>query len=365
VNFVSALGGPKAFWYATRGTGVVSLILLTTVVCLGIGGVRRLRGRHWPRFLVLGLHRNLTLLALAFIAIHVLTTVADGFAPITVKDAVVPFGSGYRPIWLGLGAVALDLLLALTITSLLRARFGYRTWRALHWLAYASWPVALVHAFGTGSDARVSWMQALGVALTAVVAVAVVARLSASGVPAGTRVLAGAALLLVPLATLAWYSTGPGKRGWAARAGTPVSLLPQTAVASAATLRTVRAAPHKAASAPPPYNAALRGRLTSSQTSSGLVVVDIRGHTKRPAGGVLWIRIQGQPVDNGGVAMTASGASYGPPSAPSQYIGKIVSLQGTRLVLALRGPSRRLSLRVNLRIDGVSHRVTGTLAEAA
>src|SRR5213075_787315 len=89
----------------------------------------------------------------------------------------------------------------------------------------------------------------------------------------------------------------------------------------------------------PPYTAVLRGRVSSSQGSDGLVLVDIRGRTRAPAKGVLWIRLRGQPVDDGGVSMTASGASYGPASAPDEYLGKIVSLNGTRLVLALHGQS--------------------------
>ena len=119
-----------ALWFATRGFGVVSLLLLTLIVVLGVAGVTRWRSTRWPRFVVAGLHRNLTLLALVFIALHVITTVADGYAPISFLNAVIPFTSPYRPVWLGLGAVALDLLLALTITSLLRARIGYRRWRA-------------------------------------------------------------------------------------------------------------------------------------------------------------------------------------------------------------------------------------------
>ena len=105
-----------------------------------------------------------------------LATVADGYTPIGLQDAVVPFISPYRPIWLGLGAIAFDLLLALVATSLLRERIGYRIWRYVHWLAYASWPVALVHALGTGSDARLGWMRWTGVACVAVVAFAVMAR---------------------------------------------------------------------------------------------------------------------------------------------------------------------------------------------
>jgi len=362
MSLVSALGGPRALWYATRGTGVVSLLLLTAVVCLGIAGVRRLRGTHWPRFLVVGLHRNLTLLALAFIGIHVVTTVLDGYAPIRLQDAVVPFGSGYRPIWLGLGAVAFDLLLALTITSLVRARLGYRMWRALHWMAYASWPVALVHALGTGSDARVGWMQLLGAGLAAVVAAAVLVRIAGASASPESRSLGAVAVVLVLLGTLGWYATGPGRQGWSARAGTPVAQSPGP-VAAAAPVVPHRAPRLIAATLPdPPYTVPLRGRLTSKQGAGGLVLVDLKGRTRRPADGVLWIRIQGRPVDDGGVAMTASGVSYGPRSQPSQYVGKIVSLRGTRLVLALRGHQGRLALHVLLRIDARSNSFTGTVA---
>ena len=85
----------------------------------------------------------------------------DSFAPIRLIDAVIPFASTYRPLWLGLGALSFDLLIALVVTSLVRRRLGYRAWRTIHWLAYASWPVAVFHGLGTGSDTKVWWMLAL------------------------------------------------------------------------------------------------------------------------------------------------------------------------------------------------------------
>ena len=361
MSVFASIAEPKALWYATRGTGVVSLVLLTAILCLGIAGVRRFRTERWPRFLIVGLHRNLTLVALVFLALHIVTTVLDGYTPIGFKDAVIPFVSPYRPIWLGLGAVAFDLLLAITITSLLRASIGYRIWRALHWAAYATWPVALVHALGTGSDARVGWMQVLGVVLAGTVAAAVVVRLADGPQWSGARSAGAVALLLIPIGIALWYSTGPGRPGWAARAGTPVSLLFPRPVATSLTASTPPVRP--SASLPsPPFVSALSGRFTSTQGSDGLVLVDIRGRTKNAANGVLWIRLRGQPVDGGGVSMTASGASYGPPSAPRQYLGKIVSLSGTQLVLALRGTSGALALHVDLQLDGTSHLVTGRVA---
>ena len=150
-----------ALWYLTRATGLVSLLLLTGSVVLGIIGVKRWSSRHWPRFVTGGLHKNVSLLAVAFLAVHVVTAVTDSFVTITWLNVFVPFTGTYRPVWLGLGAVAGDLLIALIITSLARQFIGYRAWRAVHWAAYGCWPIALVHGIGTGTDARHGWALAM------------------------------------------------------------------------------------------------------------------------------------------------------------------------------------------------------------
>lgn len=148
-------------WYATRGAGVVSLVLLTGVVVLGIVSVMRWQTASWPRFLTTGFHRNLALTTLILLAIHVLTAVVDPFTALGWEAAVVPFSSSYRRFWLGLGVVGIYLLLAIVLTSLLRPLFGARVWRLVHWLAYAMWPVVLIHSIGTGSDPRFAWMLAI------------------------------------------------------------------------------------------------------------------------------------------------------------------------------------------------------------
>jgi methionine sulfoxide reductase heme-binding subunit len=229
VNGVLASTGPSAYWYLTRGTGVVALLLLTATTVLGVASSTRWSSRRLPRFVVAGLHRNLTLLAISFVAVHVLTTLADGFAPIGLRDAILPFLSPYRPFWLGLGAVAFDLLLAIAITSLLRARLGLRLWRGVHWLAYASWPIALLHSLGTGSDARSGWLVLLALASIAVVALAAGWRvLNAYDARPPLRVAAAVAIVVVPISLVAWYRSGPLQRGWASHAGTPSRLLQHT-----------------------------------------------------------------------------------------------------------------------------------------
>jgi methionine sulfoxide reductase heme-binding subunit len=224
-----AAAGPSAYWYLTRSTGAVALLLLTLAIALGVLDVRRFSTPRWPRFVVDSLHRNVSLLAMVFLALHIITSVLDSFAPISLLDAFVPFAGSYRPFWLGLGAVSFDLLLAVTITSLLRQRMGYASWRAIHWLTYASWPVALLHGFGTGSDVKSSWLLALSIGCVAIVLAAVLARVI-DGWPSNLRVrsaaLGGAAVFSLFL--LLWLPGGPLGSEWARRSGTPTSLLPHS-----------------------------------------------------------------------------------------------------------------------------------------
>ncbi|WP_211176583.1 ferric reductase-like transmembrane domain-containing protein [Pseudonocardia acidicola] len=161
----------QALWYASRSSGLVALLLLTGTMLLGITGVVRFAAPGWPRFVLAQLHRNLSLITLAFLAVHVSTAVIDPYAGIRWIDTVVPFASSYRTFWLGLGVVAIELLIALVVSSLLRTRIGLRTWRAAHWASYACWPVAVVHGLGIGGqDIRTPWVLGLTVGCVVLVA---------------------------------------------------------------------------------------------------------------------------------------------------------------------------------------------------
>jgi len=177
-----------ALWYSSRATGLVSLLLLTGTVVLGQVNTSRLSLPGWPRFVVGAVHRNVSLIAVTFLAVHVTTAVVDPYAGIGWLDAVVPFGSVYRPLWLGLGAVAADLLIAVLVTSLLRERIGVRPWRLVHWASYACWPVAVLHGLGTGTtDRHTSWVIALDVGCVLAVAGAVAWRVVAVHPDTGAR----------------------------------------------------------------------------------------------------------------------------------------------------------------------------------
>jgi methionine sulfoxide reductase heme-binding subunit len=189
---MSGLTSTTALWYASRSTGIICLVLLTVVMVLGALVNRKGRLPGLPKFAVNGLHRNLSLLSVAFLAIHVITAVADPFVTIGVATIFVPLASSYRPLWIGLGAVSLDLLVAVLLTSLARVRIGRRTWQVVHWLAYLSWPAALVHSVGSSSDLQSGPLLFLAIGCTAAVAASLAWRIAgaAQSVPRARRAAA-------------------------------------------------------------------------------------------------------------------------------------------------------------------------------
>jgi sulfoxide reductase heme-binding subunit YedZ len=223
---LAATVGPSAYWYLTRASGTVALILLTLSVVLGVLDVEQYSTPRVPRFVVDGVHRTASLLAVVFLIVHILTSALDSFASIPLIDAIVPFGGTYRPFWLGLGAASFDLVLAIVITSVVRRRLGYRAWRFTHWLAYASWPLALLHGLGTGSDVKTTWMLVVSAVCLIAVLVAVWARVI-SGWPDRIRPRSAALALaaLFAAGTAVWLPSGPLAPHWARRSGTPSPLL--------------------------------------------------------------------------------------------------------------------------------------------
>jgi len=166
-------------WYVIRASGVVALGLLTVTVVLGLLNRSRVTSDRWPRFVIDRLHRNASLLAIAFLCVHIVTAITDTWVSVRLVDVFIPFRGTYRPLWVGLGATAVDLLAAVIVTSLVRVRLGVKTWRGVHWLAYLAWPVAVAHGLGIGTDSGQIWMLGIEVICIGSVLAALAVRLAA------------------------------------------------------------------------------------------------------------------------------------------------------------------------------------------
>jgi hypothetical protein len=368
----SVTGNSRALWYLTRGFGLVALILLTVTMVLGLTQAVRFARPGWPRFVVSALHKNASLLALVVLVIHIVTSVLDTYAPIRIVDVFIPFVSSYRPFWLGLGALSLDLMLALIVTSLLREHLGHGAWRAVHWAAFACWPFALVHGLGTGSDTKLGWVLFINVACVAAVLAALWWRLArgwtvANAPRRGAAVLASIAL---PVAVIAWTATGPLRPGWARKAGTPAALLGS---ATASVSGSASAAPSgsspsgRAAALAVPFTSQFEGtQRQSGPDHNGLVSVTISGTLRGEQSGLLTIVLTGQPTDDGGVELTGSQVALGPAAAPNEYQGHVTQLSGATLVADLTASNgASLTATIELRLLPGQSEVTGTVRGVA
>lgn len=357
----------KALWYLTRSTGLVALLLLTASVVLGVVASVGWTTERWPRFLSQDVHRNLSLFCVGFVAIHVITTVSDGYVPIGFADAFIPFQTAYRPLYVGLGALTFDLLLAVLVTSALRHRIGFASWRFVHWLAYLCWPIALFHSLGSGTDSSLPVVLALDAACSAAVISVVVWRLATGRTfTAGQRAAAAVGTVVVALALVVFAALGPLRPGWSHRAGTSTALLAQLAqknagtgsAAGASTAPTTTAASGTGTAPTPPFTVGLTGsQSTSSPNSRGQVQVTLSMHLQDAAATPLTVTLIGSAAQGGGVAMSSGSVTLGSAS------GVVTSLSGGTVTAGLSSPTPMtltLALQVDQNTGALSGTATGT-----
>lgn len=356
---ILAVSSSTGLWYLTRATGAVALLLLTVSVAMGIANVARIATRMWPRFVVEAVHRNVALLAVAFLLVHIVSSVLDPFAPITLLDTIIPFASRYRPLWLGFGTAAFDLIVAVALTSMIRLRLGFRSWRAVHWLSYVSWPIAVLHGLGTGSDTKQSWMLLFTAACGLVVLAAVALRIALSW-PAHPRAAGSAALVTVtlPVALVMWLPSGPLGSDWARRSGTPASLL-----ASSATSQSTGSASSGARVAS--FSASVSGTTTQQTQPNGLQAVTISLGFAHSGLSTMIVRIVGSSTSSGGVQMSSSSVTLGDAADPQRFSGTVTGLSGTSVNASLSaadGEKVQVALTLTIATSGAT---SGTLALTA
>jgi predicted ferric reductase len=181
---LAAASGSQGLWLASRASGLILLMLFSAIVALGVATRTGATSRRWPRFAVAQLHRNLSLFGVALLALHVVTAILDPYVSIGWLATVLPFTSHYETTAVGLGSLAVDVGGAVMITSLLRSRLGYRTWRAVHYLAYLAWPAAFLHAISAARyDQHLWWVAVAEWGSLAAVATAVMVRVMTRGRP--------------------------------------------------------------------------------------------------------------------------------------------------------------------------------------
>lgn len=363
----------QALWYMTRGFGLIDLVLLTATMVMGLTQVVRFARPGWPRFVVSALHKNISLLAVVFLGVHVVTAVLDTFAPISLASVFIPFVGKYRPLWLGMGALSLDLLVALVITSLVRDRMRHRTWRLLHWAAYLCWPVAIVHGLGTGTDTKLGWVLAINAACVAAGVGAIWWRLAErwrtvpdrTSAGATKRLVAVGGTLAVPLIVGVWTLQGPLQPGWARRAGTPTALIGKSVASSSAGSSsagsTQGSSQASGASLAVPFQSDFQAvERREGSEDSGQVTLVFDGTF---SSGAFTVTLTGTPADQG-VQLTSGKVTLGPTGSPDLYQGTVTQLQGNTIVAGLSGGGRSITVTIQLS-GGEGRHLSGVIEASA
>jgi methionine sulfoxide reductase heme-binding subunit len=347
-------------WESARAGGFAAYVLLSLSVVVGLVLRNRWHSPRWPRLVTNELHGYLSLLALTFLVFHVLAVAVDPFTRFGLAEVLVPFVSHYRPLWMGLGIVALYLLLAVWATTLLRRRIGHRAWRRTHVLAFAVYAAATVHGLGTGSDTRTVWGTAVYVTSVTLVALLAGRRLL---VPAGSdaqpRPLLAAGTAAGMIAAAAWATTGPYAAHWGSHAGgrhvRPVQVVAAPRVRAPAAHR--RRPPSPVVR--PPFTASFAGRvLVTPVNENGRVTVRIDGALAGATHDHLEILLHGVPTDDGGVMMEQSRVRMG--TTTPFYKGTVTALRGSVLIASVRSPQQHLRLGIALQL-GQNGQATGSV----
>ena len=349
-------------WYISRSAGYIGLVLLGVIGVLGIITAGNLKIAQGTKFIAPELHRSLSLLAIVVLAIHVGAAVADKYSFIGLKDVFIPFMSAYRPIWVGLGAIAVDLGIAVLATSLIRVKMGYRSWKVVHWASYPIFALSVIHGLGSGTDTSLWFSKFIYLVVGGVLVLAIIARLLAHpDLRIGKKVAFFGTSFLVPLAIVAWAVSGPLASNWPKRAqgGLKQAVLTSAQVTTAAAkskqkITAVTAPPLQLSST---YTSDWSGSIDQSPSNAqGEIALRLMGKLAGSPGYLLSVVLIGVPLD-GGVSMTSSLVEIASTSGSVVYKGSVTSLNGTTIVGQVSnasGQTLSFSASVSLGSNGAS-----------
>ena len=365
---ILAAASISPLWYLSRAAGYVGLILLGLIGVLGIITAGNIQVAKGTKFLAPDLHRSLSLLAIVVLTIHVGAAVADKYSFIGLKDVFIPFISAYRPIWVGIGAIAVDLGIAVVVTSLLRVKMGYRSWKIIHWISYPVFALSVIHGLGSGTDSALWFSKFIYVAVGGLLVLAIIARLLArNDLQIGKKAAYFGVSFAVPLLIIAWAASGPLAANWAKRAqgGFRQAVLTSARVTGTVTSGTSRTTATNAPSfqISPTYTSGWSGSIDQSPANAqGEIALRLMGRLSASPGYVLSVVLIGIPLD-GGVSMTSSVVEVALTVGTVVYKGTVTALNGTTIVSQVTdstGQSVSFSASLNLGSNGSSF--TGTVA---
>lgn len=144
-------------WILGRSTGMVGVVLLSLAAAMGLALSMKASSPRFPRWLTTELHRYVTILALVVSVMHLAVLWLDTESGLSLVSLVVPFTSSWEPLAVGMGVLGLEITLVVWLTTRIRDRIGYRSWRVIHRFTSVGWVLVIGHGLLAGTDTGATW----------------------------------------------------------------------------------------------------------------------------------------------------------------------------------------------------------------
>lgn len=169
--------GTKAFWYVARAGGILAYLLLWLATLWGVFISSKMVKGWIDATMLYNMHEFLPTLAMVFAVVHAAVLMGDAYIGFSLLDLLIPFHAPYRPLWTGLGSLALYLSVTLIVSFYLRSVVSRRVWRTLHYLTYLAFGLALVHGLLAGTDSTQPAVYGMYIATAATLLFATIYRI--------------------------------------------------------------------------------------------------------------------------------------------------------------------------------------------
>lgn len=147
-----AFNSENVAWFITRSAGMIAYLLFWLSTAWGLAIPSKIADKFLHGSYTFEFHQFISLLSLGFLGLHIFVLTADKYLPYNLAQILIPFMSPYRPLWVGIGVIALYLTVLVTVTFYMRSRIGMKAFRYIHYSSLLGYVAALAHSVFAGTD---------------------------------------------------------------------------------------------------------------------------------------------------------------------------------------------------------------------
>ena len=146
-------------WFISRASAIAAYLLMYLIIVWGAGMTTSWLYRIFDPTAAWAIHKFLGIAMTVLVFIHGGSLLFDKFIKFGLWDVLIPFGSRFKPLYVGFGIIGFYVILAIMISSMFFKNKSERVWHFIHYSSYPLFVAILIHGIFTGTDTKTSIMQ--------------------------------------------------------------------------------------------------------------------------------------------------------------------------------------------------------------